>query len=264
MPTLIIDELAVSVPEGATVLQAVRLAGASLPTLCHWDGLPPYGACRLCLVEVWQDAGHSQIVAACTHPVSEGLQVATRTPQAVALRRLMLEFLLARCPTSGVIRDLAAPRALPQSASRAQRAGAGRTSCVSSAGCACACAGTWSAPRPSASSAAAPAARWLRPFASRLRRASAAAPARPSVPPAPCKSRMSGASASCARGIPWCRCGPAPAAASPTRPNQWRSWLAWLTPASTCGASARLPAQGRGRGGFDRPPCVAEPVSYCQ
>ena len=108
MPTLIIDELAVSVPEGATVLQAVRLAGASLPTLCHWDGLPPYGACRLCLVEVWQDAGHSQIVAACTHPVSEGLQVATRTPQAVALRRLMLEFLLARCPTSGVIRDLAA------------------------------------------------------------------------------------------------------------------------------------------------------------
>ena len=110
MPTLIIDELAVSVPEGATVLQAVRLAGAPLPTLCHWDGLPPYGACRLCLVEVWQDAGHSQIVAACTHPVSEGLQVATRTPQAVALRRLMLEFLLARCPTSGVIRNLARAR----------------------------------------------------------------------------------------------------------------------------------------------------------
>ena len=41
MPTLTINELAVSVPEGATVLQAVRLAGAPLPTLCHWDGLPP-------------------------------------------------------------------------------------------------------------------------------------------------------------------------------------------------------------------------------
>ena len=43
MPTLTIDERTVTVPDGATVLQAVRLAGAPLPTLCHWEGLPPYG-----------------------------------------------------------------------------------------------------------------------------------------------------------------------------------------------------------------------------
>ena len=72
MPTLTINELAVSVPEGATVLQAVRLAGAPLPTLCHWTACRRTARRRLCLVEVWQDAGHSQIVAACSHPVSEG------------------------------------------------------------------------------------------------------------------------------------------------------------------------------------------------
>lgn len=108
MPTLSVDERTVTVPDGATVLQAVRLAGAPLPTLCHWEGLPPYGACRLCLVAVAQGAGQAQVVAACTQPATEGLQVATQAPQAVALRRLMLEFLLARCPSSGTIRDLAA------------------------------------------------------------------------------------------------------------------------------------------------------------
>lgn len=50
----------------------------------------------------------AQVVAACTQPATEGLQVATQAPQAVALRRLMLEFLLARCPSSGTLRDLAA------------------------------------------------------------------------------------------------------------------------------------------------------------
>lgn len=108
MPTLSVDERTITVPEGATVLQAVRLAGTPLPTLCHWEGLPPYGACRLCMVAVARDAGRSQVVAACTQPATEGLRVDTCAPEAVALRRLMLEFLLARCPSSATIRDLAA------------------------------------------------------------------------------------------------------------------------------------------------------------
>ena len=52
MPNLIIDGQALTVPEGSTVLQAIRSADIHLPTLCYWEGLPPYGACRLCLVEM--------------------------------------------------------------------------------------------------------------------------------------------------------------------------------------------------------------------
>ena len=49
MPTLTVDGRPVAVRDGANVLQAARLAGIHLPTLCHWEGLPPYGVCRLCL-----------------------------------------------------------------------------------------------------------------------------------------------------------------------------------------------------------------------
>jgi bidirectional [NiFe] hydrogenase diaphorase subunit len=95
----------VQVPGEASALQAVRAAGVPLPTLCYWDGLPAYGACRLCMVTLI--APRHAIVAACTYPVGEGLVLETDAPDAVALRRLALEFLLSRCPTSAVIRSLA-------------------------------------------------------------------------------------------------------------------------------------------------------------
>jgi bidirectional [NiFe] hydrogenase diaphorase subunit len=105
VPTLTIDGQSVRVPAGATVLQAVRVAGVHLPTLCFLEGLPPYGACRLCMVEI--TAPEPEVVAACTYPVEEGLVVDTEGPRAIAVRKMMLEFLLARCPSSDVIRTLA-------------------------------------------------------------------------------------------------------------------------------------------------------------
>jgi NADH dehydrogenase/NADH:ubiquinone oxidoreductase subunit G len=93
-------------PEGVTVLQAIRSVGVYLPTLCHFDGLPPYGACRLCLVEVIEP--FHQIIAACAYPAEDGMVIDTRGSRAVAIRKMMLEFMLARCPTSDVIRSLAA------------------------------------------------------------------------------------------------------------------------------------------------------------
>ncbi len=107
MPTLTIDGQIIAVPAGATVLHAVRLAGVRLPTLCHWEGLPPYGACRLCLVEIRPKylalrkvPAHvpGQIVTSCTYPVEEGLIVDTAGPAAAAVRKLMLEFLLRAAP----------------------------------------------------------------------------------------------------------------------------------------------------------------------
>ncbi|HVO81964.1 MAG TPA: 2Fe-2S iron-sulfur cluster-binding protein, partial [Terriglobales bacterium] len=52
MPTLKINGIEVEVEKGMTVLEAARFLGIPIPTLCHEDGLVPYGACRLCLVEV--------------------------------------------------------------------------------------------------------------------------------------------------------------------------------------------------------------------
>ena len=70
------------------------------------EGLPPYGACRLCLVEML--APQRQIIAACSYPVEDGMVIETQGERAVAIRKMMLEFMLARCPTSDVIRSLAA------------------------------------------------------------------------------------------------------------------------------------------------------------
>jgi bidirectional [NiFe] hydrogenase diaphorase subunit len=106
MVNLTVNGQPVTVPDGTTVLQAVRAAGVDLPTLCHHDGLAPYGACRLCMVVITEP--HRTLVASCTYPVEEGLVVETDATEAVAARRLALEFLLSRCPHSDVIREMAA------------------------------------------------------------------------------------------------------------------------------------------------------------
>jgi NADH dehydrogenase/NADH:ubiquinone oxidoreductase subunit G len=106
MPRLTIDDQSIEVAAGATVLQAIRQAGAHLPTLCYWEGLPPYGACRLCLVEMI--APQQQVISACSYPAEDGMIISTQAERAVTTRKMMLEFMLARCPTSDVIRTLAA------------------------------------------------------------------------------------------------------------------------------------------------------------
>ena len=106
MVNLTVNGQPVTVPDGTTVLQAVRAAGVDLPTLCHHDGLAPYGACRLCMVVITEP--YHTLVASCAYPVEEGLVVETDATEAVAARRLALEFLLSRCPHSDVIREMAA------------------------------------------------------------------------------------------------------------------------------------------------------------
>jgi bidirectional [NiFe] hydrogenase diaphorase subunit len=119
VPKLTINGRAVEAPQGLTLLGAIRQAGEYVPTLCHWEGLPPYGACRLCLVEVSRPgagdpAPQASVVAACTCPVEEGLVIETDGPRATAVRRMMFEFMLARCPNSAVIQDLAAEARVTQ------------------------------------------------------------------------------------------------------------------------------------------------------
>ena len=67
MVKLCINGLEVSVEEGTTILEAARFLGFPIPTLCHDDGLSPYGACRLCVVEIGESAG-ARLVSSCTYP----------------------------------------------------------------------------------------------------------------------------------------------------------------------------------------------------
>ena len=102
-----LNGLDVQVEEGSTLLEAARFFGVPIPTLCHMDGLTPYGACRLCVVEIG-DAGKSQLVSSCTYPALPGLHVRTSSARVVRARRMVLELLLASCPQSKQIQDLAA------------------------------------------------------------------------------------------------------------------------------------------------------------
>lgn len=83
-------------PENATILEVARENGIHIPTLCHDDQLEPFGACRLCLVEV---AGlRHPVVPACTTPVWEGMVINTDTDRVVDLRRGVLELILSDHP----------------------------------------------------------------------------------------------------------------------------------------------------------------------
>jgi len=111
--TLTINGLEVAVEEGTTLLEAARFLGFPIPTLCHMDGLSSYGACRLCVVEIGEGAG-AKLVTSCTHPVQEGLKVRTASARVIKARKMILELLLASCPQSKVIQDLAAKHEVRQ------------------------------------------------------------------------------------------------------------------------------------------------------
>ncbi|MCH5212463.1 MAG: iron hydrogenase small subunit [Oscillospiraceae bacterium] len=86
-----INGLDVSAPEGSTVLEAARLAGIKIPTLCFLKEINEIGACRMCVVEV---KGARNLVAACVHPISEGMEVLTNTPKLIKSRKRTLQLLL--------------------------------------------------------------------------------------------------------------------------------------------------------------------------
>ncbi|MBN1346369.1 MAG: (2Fe-2S)-binding protein [Phycisphaerae bacterium] len=91
--------------QGSTILEVARRNGINIPTLCHHDGLTPYGACRLCIVEVTQ-RGRSRLESSCTRPAEDGMVIRTNTEQIRECRALIAELLLARCPSSARIQAI--------------------------------------------------------------------------------------------------------------------------------------------------------------
>jgi NADH dehydrogenase/NADH:ubiquinone oxidoreductase subunit G len=101
-----IDGKEVKANEGMTLFEAARSAGIKIPTLCHHEKLTPYGACRICTVEV-ESAGRTRFVAACVYPVERDLVVRTRSEKVDKARKVILEELLAHAPDSEDLRKLA-------------------------------------------------------------------------------------------------------------------------------------------------------------
>jgi NADH dehydrogenase/NADH:ubiquinone oxidoreductase subunit G len=89
-----------------TILEAAQSAGIDIPTLCHHNQLEPYGACRLCIVEV-ERGGRTRLVVSCVYLVEQDLVVRTRSERIDRNRKVILELLLAHAPNSPKLQALA-------------------------------------------------------------------------------------------------------------------------------------------------------------
>ncbi|MBO4354077.1 MAG: iron hydrogenase small subunit [Clostridia bacterium] len=86
------------VPKGSTVLDAAKVAGIDIPTLCYLKDINEIGACRICLVEVQEmrgpALGPARMVTACVYPVTEGMSIVTNSEKIKQSRKLNLELIL--------------------------------------------------------------------------------------------------------------------------------------------------------------------------
>lgn len=107
MKKMTINGMVVQVEDHWTILEACRFYGIDIPTLCYREGLSPGGICRLCVVEIGKGE-RTKLVTSCNYPVEDGLVVRTHTKRVIRARKMLVELLLARCPSSKTLQDLAA------------------------------------------------------------------------------------------------------------------------------------------------------------
>lgn len=91
MVNIKINNMPLSVPKGISILEATRMAGIEIPTLCYLKKINEIGACRICMVEV---KGARSLVTACVYPVNEGMEIFTNTERVRKSRKMTLELIL--------------------------------------------------------------------------------------------------------------------------------------------------------------------------
>lgn len=100
MVNIKINNMPLSVPKGISILEAARMAGIEIPTLCYLKKINEIGACRICMVEV---KGARSLVTACVYPVNEGMEIFTNTERVRKSRKMTLELILSthdrKCPS---------------------------------------------------------------------------------------------------------------------------------------------------------------------
>ncbi len=102
-----IDDQDIQVQKGQTILEAAQAHDIAIPTLCHQPDLTPYGACRLCVVELSRN-GRSWITTSCNYLVEDGIEVKTDTPEVLQTRKVMAGLALSQCPNVPSIQKIAA------------------------------------------------------------------------------------------------------------------------------------------------------------
>lgn len=107
MVSFSIDGKKVQAEQGALLLDVARQNGFVIPTLCTHESVMRSGACRLCVVEV-KSGKRTRVVASCMYPVAEGIEVSTKTDRVMNVRSLVMKLLMARCPESEVLKEMAA------------------------------------------------------------------------------------------------------------------------------------------------------------
>jgi bidirectional [NiFe] hydrogenase diaphorase subunit len=103
---MVIDGQEIEVEASRTVLEAAREHGIYIPTLCYHEAMEPFGACRVCVVEVEAGRGR-QLVASCAYPCTDGLIVHTNSDAVLQSRRITVELLMASSAHVPIIRQLA-------------------------------------------------------------------------------------------------------------------------------------------------------------
>ncbi|MBQ4095165.1 MAG: iron hydrogenase small subunit [Oscillospiraceae bacterium] len=91
MVNIKINGVPVQAPKGSTILEAARIAGIEIPTLCFLKDINEIGACRICVVEV---KGARSLVASCVYPINEGMEIFTNTPKVLESRKTTLQLIL--------------------------------------------------------------------------------------------------------------------------------------------------------------------------
>jgi len=105
-----VDGRQIEAPGESSLLTALLAEGFEIPHLCYHEAVSPYGACRLCLVEVNQkgwDADWWKLTTSCNFPVLDGLTVRTESEKILKHRRLVIELILARAPGAKKVQSIA-------------------------------------------------------------------------------------------------------------------------------------------------------------
>lgn len=112
--TITVDGERVEATKGEYLIGVLERMGKFVPTLCNADGLEPYGACRLCIVE--QDrGGWSKMVTSCNFPVKDGQVFITDSDKVRRQRNMVMEFILARSSKTPEVIELARKMGMAES-----------------------------------------------------------------------------------------------------------------------------------------------------
>lgn len=104
--TVTIDGQKLQAEKGTFILDIAKKHNIRIPTLCYYEHVEPYAACRMCIVEV-KKGKRVRMVTACNYPVTDGLEIQTKSERVLLNRRMNLKLLMERCAEVPVLKELA-------------------------------------------------------------------------------------------------------------------------------------------------------------